>query len=72
MIKNCPVCDSELEITEVKLVDYYCCKTCHHIYEKDFINSFKKCEDCLARYTGSHDCPPWLKALVKSKNNQQK
>ena len=25
----------------------------------------KKCEDCLAHYTGNHVCPPWLKMLVK-------
>lgn len=72
MIKNCPICQSELEITEVRFIDYYLCKNCHHIYPKEYINSWKKCEDCLANYRGNHDCPPFLKYLVKAKKNQQK
>lgn len=33
---------------------------------------YKKCNDCLAHYSGRHDCPPWLKALVKESQNNQK
>lgn len=33
---------------------------------------WSKCDDCLANFFGEHQCPPWMKALVKlSKTHDQ-
>ena len=32
----------------------------------------KKCNDCLAHYTGEHTCPPWLRALKSRYDKKMK
>ena len=49
-----------------------CYKDCHYIDSPQEQPKEEECKECLAHYTGEHTCPPWIKELVKRKEEGAK